>query len=119
MCYGVYMAAKILKPYFQAHPIVVVSLAPLADIIDSRDATGRVAKWAIEIANHGIQYEPRTAIKSHALADFLVDWAETQYMPPVPGSDFWRMHFDGSKMKNGLGAAIVLTSPKGDRLHYV
>src|SRR3954465_2241406 len=31
----------------------------------------------------------------------------------------WRMHFDGSKMKNGLGAGIVLTSPKGDRLHYV
>src|ERR1041385_2412672 len=29
------------------------------------------------------------------------------------------MHFDGSKMKNGLGAGIVLTSPKGDRLHYV
>src|SRR3954464_9088779 len=29
------------------------------------------------------------------------------------------MHFDGSKMKNGLGAGIVLTSPKGDQLHYV
>src|ERR1041384_1434222 len=40
-------------------------------------------------------------------------------MPPVPRSDFWRMHFDGSKMKNGLGDGIVLTSPKGDRLHYV
>ena len=93
MSYGVYMAAKRLKPYFQAHLITVVSSAPLADIIGSRDATGRVAKWAIEITNHGIQYEPRTAIKSQALADFLVDWAETQYMPPVLGSDFWRMHF--------------------------
>src|SRR3954471_21574769 len=29
------------------------------------------------------------------------------------------MHFDGSKMKNVLGAGIVLTSPKGDKLHYV
>ena len=29
------------------------------------------------------------------------------------------MHFDGSKMKNGLAAGIVLTSPKGDQLHYV
>src|ERR1041385_619683 len=27
MCYGVYMAAKKLKPYFQAHPITVVSSA--------------------------------------------------------------------------------------------
>src|SRR3954462_5815869 len=49
MCYGVYIAAKRLKPYFQAHPFTVVSPAPLADIIGSRDASGRVAKWAIEI----------------------------------------------------------------------
>src|SRR3954468_15008819 len=33
--------------------------------------------------------------------------------------DCWRMHFDGSKMKSGLGAGVVLTSPKGDQLHYV
>src|SRR3954467_4042504 len=35
MCYGVYMAAKRLKPYFQAHLVTVVSSAPLADIIGS------------------------------------------------------------------------------------
>ena len=29
------------------------------------------------------------------------------------------MHFDGSKMLGGLGAGIVLTSPKGDWLEYV
>src|SRR3954463_13811036 len=29
------------------------------------------------------------------------------------------MHFDGSKMKRGLGAGIVLTSPRGDQLQYV
>ena len=31
-----------------------------------------------------IFYQPRTAIKSQALADFLVDWAETQYLPLGP-----------------------------------
>src|SRR3954467_9225880 len=98
MCYGVYMAAKKLKPYFEAHPITVVSSAPLAEIIGSRDASGRVEKWAIETATHGIKYEPRTAVKSQVLADFLVDWAETQYIPPCPDSLFWQMHFDGSKM---------------------
>ena len=29
------------------------------------------------------------------------------------------MHFDGSKMHTGLGAGIVLTSPKGGKLRYV
>ena len=28
------------------------------------------------------------------------------------------MHFDGSKMYEGLGARIVLTAPKGNRLEY-
>lgn len=31
---------------------------PLLDIICNRDATGRVAKWAIELAAHEINYEP-------------------------------------------------------------
>ena len=29
------------------------------------------------------------------------------------------MHFDGSKVKEGLGACVVLTSPKRDQLKYV
>ena len=29
------------------------------------------------------------------------------------------MHFDSSKMRTGLGAGIVLTSSKGDKLKYV
>ncbi|SPT18588.1 unnamed protein product [Triticum aestivum] len=119
MCYGVHFAAKKLKPYFQEHPITVVCTAPLAEIIGSRDASGRVAKWAIDLAPYTIYYQPRTAIKSQALADFLVDWAETQYLPPAPDSTHWRMHFDGSKMRTGLGAGVVLTSPKGDKLRYV
>ena len=28
------------------------------------------------------------------------------------------MHFDGSKMQLGVGAGIVLSSPKGNRLKY-
>ena len=70
------------------------------------------------MADHDIRYEPRTAIKSQVVADFLVDWAETQYLPPPPDSTHWRMHFDGSKMRLGLGAGIVLSSLKGDRLRY-
>jgi hypothetical protein len=48
----------------------------LQNIIRNRDATGRVAKWAIEIGTHCIKYEPRKAMKSQALTDFLADWHE-------------------------------------------
>ena len=38
---------------------------------------------------------------------------------PLPDSQYWIMHFDGSKMKEGSGAGVVLKSPKGDKLSYV
>ena len=66
--------------------------------------------WAIELAAYASQYVRRDAIKSQALANFFVDWADSNY---------WRMHFDGSKVKEGLGAGVVLTSPKRDQLKYV
>jgi hypothetical protein len=116
VAYGVYMAAKKLKHYFEEHPITVVSTTPLSEIIGCKDATGRVAKWAIELTAHTIQYKPRTPIKSQIIADFFTDWGEHQYLPPAPDSTQWRMNFDGSKMLGGLGAGVVLTSPKGDKL---
>jgi hypothetical protein len=82
MTYGVFMAATKLKHYFEEHPMKVVSEAPISDIMCNKDASGRIAKWAIQISPYVPVYERRDAIKSQALADFLVDWAETQYKPP-------------------------------------
>ena len=54
LVYGVFMASRKLKNYLQGHPITVVSSAPLGDIIQNREATGRIAKWAIELGPHGL-----------------------------------------------------------------
>ena len=74
LAYGVFFAARKLRHYFHGHTIMVVSKAPLKDIINNADATGRVAKWGIELAAFDIQYKSRTAIKSQVLADFVADW---------------------------------------------
>jgi ribonuclease HI len=58
-------------------------------------------------------------IRSQILADFFADWGENQYLPPAPDSTYLRMNFDGSKMREGLGAGVVFTSPKGDKLMYM
>jgi ribonuclease HI len=97
----------------------VVSKAPLKDIINKSHATGRVAKWGIELASFDIDYKPRTTIKSQALAEFMADWKEAQETMPVPEPEHWVMHFDGSKLLHGLGAGVTLKSPKGDELSYV
>jgi hypothetical protein len=117
--YNVYMAARKLKHYFEEHPITVVSTTPLSKIIGCKDATGRVAKWVIELATHTIQFKPRMMIKSQIIADFFADWGEHQYLPPALDSTYWRMNFDGSKMLGGMGASIIFTSPKGDKLQYM
>jgi hypothetical protein len=52
--YGVYMAVRKLKHYFEEHSITVVSTTPLSEIIECKDATGMVAKWATELAAHTI-----------------------------------------------------------------
>jgi hypothetical protein len=62
----------------------VVSTTPLSEIIGCKDASGRVAKWAIELTAHTIQYKPRTTIKSQIIADFFADWGDHQYLPPAP-----------------------------------
>src|SRR3954464_7642834 len=112
---GVFMASRKLKHYFQEHPITVASSAPLADIIQNREATGRIAKWAIELGAYHLQYEPRTAIKSQALVDFINDWTEIQAPPEKPITKYWMMHFDGSQQLQGLGAGVVLTAPTGEQ----
>src|SRR4051812_44915200 len=48
--YGVFLASRKLRHYFQEHPITVVSKDPLSDIINNSKATGRVTKWGIELA---------------------------------------------------------------------
>ena len=52
------MANLKLKHYFLWHPITVVSSGPLGDIIQNREATGRIAKWAIELGPLNLRYVP-------------------------------------------------------------
>ena len=101
------------------HPITVVSSSPLAEIIRNREATGRVAKWSSKLQPFGLGYAAHTAIKSQALADFIVDWMETQLPPPTYEVGRWTLFFYGSKMYEGSRAGVVLISPKGDKMQYV
>jgi hypothetical protein len=56
-----------LRHYFYDHKITVVSKAPLKDIINNSDATGRVAKWGIELASFDIDYK---ALHRHQVSGF-------------------------------------------------
>src|SRR4051812_23803582 len=119
IAYAVFMASRKLRHYFQECSITVASEVPLNDILNNRDATGRIAKWAIELLPFDITYKPRRAIKSQVLADFVAEWTEAELLKEYGTYSNWIMHFDGSKMLADLGAGFVLTSPTGDIVQYV
>ena len=54
-------ATRKLKPYFQAHVIVVLTDQPLKKAMSSPEAAGRMAFWAIELRNstYGTVHELR------------------------------------------------------------
>ncbi|KAL5538900.1 hypothetical protein UlMin_046252 [Ulmus minor] len=116
------IAARKLRPYFQAHTIIVPTKFPLKQILQKPDTSGRLAKWSIELGEFDILFKPRTAIKGQALADFI---AEFTYQPtslesakelvPSPSS-LWHLYVDGSSTDNCSGAGVILVSPEKVRL---
>src|SRR3954463_7580155 len=119
LAYGIFLGSRKLSHYFQEHPMTVVSAAPQASIMNNSNATGRVAKWGIELSTFDINYKARNVIKSQVLADFIADWTEAPEGTPMPEPDPWIMHFDGSKGHQGSGAGVTLKSPTGEELKCV
>jgi hypothetical protein len=78
LLYVVILTWRKLQHYFESHPVTVVSSFPLGEIIQCREASGRIAKWAVELMGETISFAPRKAIKSQVLADFLAEWVDTQ-----------------------------------------
>jgi hypothetical protein len=108
-----------LRHYFESHPVTVVSSFPLGEIIQCREASGRIAKWVVELMGETISFAPRKAIKSQVLADFVAEWVDTQ-LPTAPiQPELWTMYFDGSLMKTGAGAGLLFISPLRKHLRYV
>ena len=63
-----------LKPYFQAHTIVVLTDKPLRRAMSSPEAVGRMALWALELSEFDIQDRLRTAVKGQVVVDFIAEF---------------------------------------------
>src|SRR5438105_1373762 len=57
---------------------MVVTSFPIGEILHNRDATGRIAMWEVELGSFELTFQPRTAIKSQALVNFIAEWTEVQ-----------------------------------------
>ena len=70
--------ARKLKPYFQAYTIIVLMDQLLKKAMNSPEAVGRMALWAIELGEFDIQYRPQTAVKGQVVANFIAKYTQSE-----------------------------------------
>ncbi|KAL0416592.1 UNVERIFIED_CONTAM: Transposon Ty3-G Gag-Pol polyprotein [Sesamum latifolium] len=115
MALALVVAARKLRPYFQSHQVTVLTNQPLKHILASPNSSGRMTKWAVELREHGIEFEPRPAIKAQALADFISEITRTE---EKMNNQEWKMFVDGSSTSSKSGVGIVIKSPEADYMEY-
>jgi hypothetical protein len=81
LIYAILITSQKLKYYFDGYQVVVKTNFPLGDIIQNKDANGRIIKWAIELCPYSIKFKGRTSIKSQALVDFIIERTDLSAPP--------------------------------------
>ncbi|VFQ62046.1 unnamed protein product [Cuscuta campestris] len=111
---------KKLTPYFQAHPVHVLSQIPIGTLLRSPNAPSRVGKWGVFLGSFQIEFKPRPAIKGHALADVMVECTarEVESNEEEPKGNWWTMYTDGSSATHASGGGVVAISPEGFKAYY-
>ena len=110
-------AAQKMRPYFQAHPIIVLTNQPLRNVLHKPNITGRMLQCAIELSEYGIDYQPRLSLKRQVMANFIAELPESR-APDKESTqdDWWFLHFDGASRLSGSGVRLLLKAPTGERL---
>ncbi|GJR72596.1 reverse transcriptase domain-containing protein [Tanacetum coccineum] len=90
-------------------------------MLSNPEVAGRLLKWRFELEEHDIHYRPRTSVKGHILADFIVERSEDDPLDTIMEGkeellDPWILFTDGSSCINGSGAGLIITNP--DRMEF-
>ena len=86
----------------------------LRGTIHKPDLSGRMACWAMELSEYGIQYKPRLSKKGQVLVDFLVEIPQPDASPNKTGR--WTPCVDGDSRQTGADIGFQLTSLTGERV---
>ncbi|XP_068477236.1 uncharacterized protein [Phaseolus vulgaris] len=85
---------------------------PIQKVLKKPDVAGRMIKWAVELSEFDVRYEPRGPIKGQIFADFVVELsAETTNS--AGSNDRWVLSVDESSNQLGSGAGVILEGPNG------
>ncbi|XP_071741858.1 uncharacterized protein [Rutidosis leptorrhynchoides] len=119
--------ARKLRRNFQAHPIIVLTNKQIRQVLMKPEKSGRMAKWAIELGEHDIDFQARHSIKAQVLADFMAETTKTneendstfaQIITPSVETEEWKLFTDGASSSDGSGAGLMLINPEGQEFTY-
>ncbi|XP_076958323.1 uncharacterized protein LOC143634019 [Bidens hawaiensis] len=118
---------NIQTPIYYGHPINVLTGYKLKNVLSKLELFGRLAKWAIELGEHAIEYKPRPANKGQVLADFTTEVPQHKYKEcfieqqpqatPEQGQ-IWSLFTDGASSSEGSVAGLRLVNPEGHEFTY-
>ncbi|GKV44734.1 hypothetical protein SLEP1_g51893 [Rubroshorea leprosula] len=91
---AVVTSARKLRPYFQSHPIIVLTDQPLQQILQKPECSGRLIKWAVELGEFEITFQQRSQLNE------------------------WTLYVDGASSSKGSGAGALLIGPDGYRSEH-
>ncbi|XP_076953173.1 uncharacterized protein LOC143627176 [Bidens hawaiensis] len=120
-------AASRLRRYFHGHPINVLTGYTLKNVLTKPELSGRLAKWAIELGEHSIEYRRRPVIKSQVLVDFVTEVLRSkeeeflieQQTPVTPECDqIWSLFTNVASSGKGSCAGLRLVNPEGHEFNY-
>ncbi|XP_068477201.1 uncharacterized protein [Phaseolus vulgaris] len=85
---------------------------PIRKVLQKPDVVGRMVRWAVELSEFDVQYEPRGPIKGHVYVDFVVELSSLA--THHEGANFrWVLSVDGSSNQHGSEAGVILEGPNG------
>jgi ribonuclease HI len=118
LAYALVISARRLRPYFQAHAVLVLTKYPLRKVLQKPDLSGRLVNWAIELGEFDIEYHPRTAVKAQALANFVVEMSESPDTEGFSKGPTWVAYVDGSSAGGGSGVGVVFRGRNREEFRY-
>jgi len=109
---AVVFSARRLRHYFQSFTVVVMTDLPIRKVQQKSDMVGRMVRWAVELSEFDVQYEPRGPIKGQVYVDFVVELSSAD-AHQEEAKFRWVLPVDGSSDQQGSGADVILEGPNG------
>lgn len=111
LCICLYFSCMKLKQYLKPVDVYVSSHYDVIKHMLSKPILySRIGKWELALTKFSLTYKHLKAMKGQIVVDFIVDHAMIEPSLNVVDTNLWRLYFDGSSHKDGMGIGVLILS---------